>query len=314
MTMYIYLASSTMDPSSLTKMMTAWNEHVPSALHLDNHGNMEDFQQAYAWALVFSLVWFYFFHVAIFTLVTALCVSHWYFYRNDQAQCGGTGWRTDTTYGWYPGRPVALAVFRVVRYHLGTAVMGSFVMTLVTMPRIILEYINSQSQGDANPVMKGIIWASRCCLWCLQKCVQFLTEYAYVYCAVTGSPFWPSATKSFHLIAKYPVQVALDKMMSRVLGFLACVTIPLAMGISAFLVIKGEKAVCAVAIVPLAYITTRLVVGVYDICVTTLFVCVMRDAEEFGGKYMADSLQQVCGLQVSVEDSLEMRSSRAGDT
>jgi len=190
--------------------------------------------------------------------------------------------------------------------------MGSFVMTLVTMPRIILEYINSQSEADANPVLKGIIWCTRCCLCCLQNCVQFITEYAYVYCAVTGSPFWSSARKSFQLIAKYPVQVALDKMMSRALGFLACLTIPLGMGVVAFLVVKGEKVACALAIVPLAYITTRLVVGVYDVCVTTLFVCVMRDCEQFGGKYMPDRLLEVCGLQLDKEEAVEMRATDGG--
>jgi len=302
-----------MDPSSLNRMMTNWNQAVPvDWLHLDDFGNMDNFKTAYGWALLFSFVWFYFFHVAIFTLVTALSVSHWYFYRNDPNQCSGTGWRTDITEGWYPGRPMVLALWRVVWYHLGTAAMGSFVMTLVTMPRIILEYINSQSEADANPVLKGIIWCTRCCLCCLQNCVQFITEYAYVYCAVTGSPFWSSARKSFQLIAKYPVQVALDKMMSRALGFLACLTIPLGMGVVAFLVVKGEKVACALAIVPLAYITTRLVVGVYDVCVTTLFVCVMRDCEQFGGKYMPDRLLEVCGLQLDKEEAVEMRATDGG--
>lgn len=31
-------------------------------------------------------------------------------------------------------------------------------------------------------------------------------------------------------------------------------------------------------------VTTRLAAGIYDVCITTLFVCVMRDCEHYGGR------------------------------
>ena len=39
------------------------------------------------------------------------------------------------------------------------------------------------------------------------------------------------------------------------------------------------------ATLPLNFkVTTRLAAGIYDVCITTLFVCVMRDCEHYGGR------------------------------
>lgn len=46
-----------------------------------------------------------------------------------------------------PATPVLSASIRTVRYHLGTLAKGSFIITLVKIPRIILTYIHSQLKG-----------------------------------------------------------------------------------------------------------------------------------------------------------------------
>lgn len=39
---------------------------------------------------------------------------------------------------------------RTVRYHLGTLAKGSFIITLVKIPRLILTYIHSQLKGKVG--------------------------------------------------------------------------------------------------------------------------------------------------------------------
>merc|ERR1712007_250231 len=87
------------------------------------------------------------------------------------------------------------------------------------------------------------------------------------------------------------------------LGLMYVVIVPMTMSVLMYFHLKqhmeGTKqrmfaAECAVAI--LSYMTTRLVVGIYDICVSTLFVCVMRDCDHYGGKYMTDRLAAVCDV------------------
>jgi len=221
-------------------------------------------------------------------------------YRDDPERNGGAaGWNSGG--GWFFGKPVLIALRDICRYHLGTLAMGSFLCAVVTMPRIVLEYLVTQAGEDGNTVTKAIVWALRSFLCCLERCVELVTEYAYVYVAVTGYPFCTSARKSFVFFAEYPVQVALDKMASFVLGLLACVTVPLGMMLLSILVLTPEdRFACCFVILVLAYVTTRLAVGVYDIAVTTLLVCCMHDVKTNGGqagKYMPEKLAAVINMK-----------------
>eukprot|EP00928_Gymnodinium_smaydae_P094004 TRINITY_DN7841_c0_g1_i1.p1 TRINITY_DN7841_c0_g1~~TRINITY_DN7841_c0_g1_i1.p1 ORF type:complete len:758 (-),score=116.74 TRINITY_DN7841_c0_g1_i1:56-2329(-) len=259
-----------------------------------NPAHFEDAQRGGLLLTVFGFLWVYFFHEAIFIATIAYGVSHWYFYRDDPERSQGTGIRGR---GWYFGQPVVLSYGNVCRYHLGSLAAGSFLVTLVTLPRLVLEYLERQreSSQEHNPLITVILWVARCCSCCLQKCVQFITEYAYVDMAISGKPFCSAARRSFKLFAQYPVQVAMDKMATAALKAVACISVPLLMAIAAY-VLTGELNVICGSVVLLAFLTTRLVVGVYDICVTTLFVCAMRDSSEFGGRYMPAGLAAVLGL------------------
>lgn len=47
--------------------------------------------------------------------------------------------------------PILTSLFRLVRYHLGTVAKGSFIITLVKIPRLILMYIHNQLKGKVRP-------------------------------------------------------------------------------------------------------------------------------------------------------------------
>eukprot|EP00913_Durusdinium_trenchii_P017028 g16013.t1 len=124
----------------------------------------------------------------------------------------------------------------------------------------------------------------RCSLWCLEKCLSFITEYAYVYVAVTGKSFCSSARSSFVFFAKYPLQTALDKMASTALGYLLCITVPAGLVVVGYFCgLKDAWPVCALVIAGLAYVTTRLAAGIYDVCITTLFERVVPYIEFING-------------------------------
>lgn len=46
-----------------------------------------------------------------------------------------------------PATPILSSMARTIRYHLGTLAKGSFIITLVKIPRLILTYIHSQLKG-----------------------------------------------------------------------------------------------------------------------------------------------------------------------
>lgn len=49
-----------------------------------------------------------------------------------------------------PVTPILSSVLRTIRYHLGTLAKGSFIITLVKIPRLILTYIHSQLKGKVG--------------------------------------------------------------------------------------------------------------------------------------------------------------------
>lgn len=49
-----------------------------------------------------------------------------------------------------PVTPILSSVLRTIRYHLGTLAKGSFIITLVKIPRLILTYIHSQLKGKVR--------------------------------------------------------------------------------------------------------------------------------------------------------------------
>ena len=49
-----------------------------------------------------------------------------------------------------PVLPIVSSTWRAFRYHLGTVAKGSFIITLVKIPRLILTYLHSQLKGKVG--------------------------------------------------------------------------------------------------------------------------------------------------------------------
>lgn len=49
-----------------------------------------------------------------------------------------------------PVTPILSSVLRLVRYHLGTVAKGSFIITLVKIPRLVLMYVHNQLKGKVR--------------------------------------------------------------------------------------------------------------------------------------------------------------------
>eukprot|EP00927_Polykrikos_kofoidii_P084866 TRINITY_DN9065_c0_g1_i1.p1 TRINITY_DN9065_c0_g1~~TRINITY_DN9065_c0_g1_i1.p1 ORF type:complete len:764 (+),score=69.37 TRINITY_DN9065_c0_g1_i1:91-2382(+) len=281
-------------------------EHMPWLhVHLSQDpANFQDAQKLAMFIIFIGFLWIFVFHIAFFTVTTAMAVSHWYFYRDDPERSAGAGIHSD---GWFFGRPMLVASWCVCRYHLGSCAAGSFLMVVCTLPRLAFEYLSEQTKGaqEANPALKCFSVMVRCLLWTLHKFLQHITSYAYVFVAMSGKPFCKSAHKSFVLTAKYPVEMTLHRVASNVFGYLILAIVSLGCGIIAYLFCgkaNDSKGIVAVVVV-LAYMSTRIAVGVYDVTLATLFVCAVEDSEKFGGRYMTETLRTALGLSKDDEDS-----------
>lgn len=126
--------------------------------------------------------------------VTCGAVAGWY-WAEDKRKLGKS--------------PILSSVWRYARYNLGTVLVGSFIIAVVQLIRILFNYYVKQcKQFKDNPVVKAMVCMVNCCLWCLEKVIGFINRNAYIVSATHGHGFCTSAWKGFGLIMRNLLRVA----------------------------------------------------------------------------------------------------------
>ncbi|XP_016304933.1 choline transporter-like protein 1 [Sinocyclocheilus anshuiensis] len=149
--------------------------------------------QYMTWYHAVGLIWISEFILACQQMTVAGAVVTYYFTRDKTK---------------LPVTPILSSVLRLVRYHLGTVAKGSFIITLVKIPRLILMYIHNQLKGKENACARCMLKACICCLWCLEKCLNYLNQNAYAATAINSTSFCTSARDAFVILVENALRVA----------------------------------------------------------------------------------------------------------
>ncbi len=133
--------------------------------------------------------------IGLFVLCSAPCI--WYFNGgNSQLHA-----------------PITRSLYRAFRYHLGSLAFGSFILAIVQLIRLILEYITQQAKqsglDQSNKMVKYLLDCLRCYAACFQRFVEFLNRNAYIQIALSGENFCTSAKNAFVQMVKNPARFAL---------------------------------------------------------------------------------------------------------
>jgi len=102
-----------------------------------------------------------------------------------------------------------------------------------------LDKQSKQAQKD-NLLLKIAFCCVHCCLWCFEACIKYLTRFAYVFTALTGSSFCKSARWSFGLWVSEPGQLVANEMVQLVLRVVQTLLTPLACALLAYFSILGS--------------------------------------------------------------------------
>ncbi|RVE76268.1 hypothetical protein OJAV_G00006870 [Oryzias javanicus] len=154
---------------------------------------MEGPLQYTVWYHAVGLIWISEFILAFQQMTTALVVANYYFTKDKSTMVS---------------TPILSAMMQTIRYHLGTIAKGSFIITLVKIPRLILTYIHSQLKGKENACARCMLKACVCCLWCLEKCLAYLNQNAYAATAIKSTNFCTSACEAFVILVENALRVA----------------------------------------------------------------------------------------------------------
>ena len=65
-------------------------------------------------------------------------------------------------------------------YHTGTLAFGAFIIALIQIIRIGLEYLDSKLKGADNEIAKFFLKCLKCCFYCLEKFMKMINKNAYI--------------------------------------------------------------------------------------------------------------------------------------
>jgi hypothetical protein len=134
------------------------------------------------------------------------------------------------------GRPVSVltAVKWGCWYHCGSIAFGSFLIAVITMIRIVFEYLSNKYEHMApnGTVYKVVKCCMTCVLWCLDQYVKFITKNAFIQIALKNNSFCKAAWMSFCLIIRNAGRFTATSMVGWIMMFLGKGTI---IGLSCYL-------------------------------------------------------------------------------
>ncbi|KAG7381301.1 hypothetical protein PHYPSEUDO_006228 [Phytophthora pseudosyringae] len=226
--------------------------------------------------------------------------------------------------------PIARALGYTLRFSLGSLCFGSFIIAFVQFLRIMLEYLdrNTKQIQQANRIVRVALLAVKCCLWCFEKCIKFLSKNAYILVAMKGSSFCAASARSFKLIFKNMARVAVVNSISFFLLFLIKLTVTLAVGLVVFALLSkssspslsadqlsllGGKTVTSplapvVVACVLAWLVASAFVNVYDAAIDTILLCFCEDTELHGdtaSEFMSKELQRIMARDTPHHEATE---------
>lgn len=235
------------------------------------------------WYHLIGVIWALSVVVGITCMSIAGAVAFWYFYRDDPERRRHS--------------PVVQGLRTTVQFHLGTVCFGALLLTIAQCLRLLLEWIDEQTKSlqQANPLARLALRCVKCCMWCLEKFLKFVTGYIYIYTSMMGTSFCKSARASFSLIMKYPGQVYVNHMVQWLLKLLMSVTIPFLCGIFCYYWVNGlgkiNAVYCALIATIIAFFVTRLFAAVFEVVIETIFLCAFRDREKYKLAHTPDSIR-----------------------
>ncbi|CEO94956.1 unnamed protein product (mitochondrion) [Plasmodiophora brassicae] len=248
----------------------------------------------------FHMFWNIQFLIYFTYLVIAGVIAQWYFtpYQADGSKARGSG------EGQLPRTVVSRSAFRTLTYHLGTVAYGSLIIAIIQTIRAVVTYLQKQSKGQQNRLQKALFCVVQCCLKCVQCCMDKVSKNAFIFCAVYGDAFCPSAAASFTLVWRNLVRVAAVSMVGSVIVFLGKVLVSmLTGGIAAIILTKTSMYTNQLSnpILPIfvcmmiAYMVVSLFMVIYETAIDTIFLCFLIDEENNKGGVMLASkeLQEI---------------------
>ncbi|XP_035698826.1 choline transporter-like protein 1 isoform X3 [Branchiostoma floridae] len=225
------------------------------------------------WYHVVGLIWTSEFFLACQQMVIAGAVTQVYFTR-DKKQVSS---------------PILKATGRLISYHLGSVAVGSFIIVLVKIPRLILTYIQAKLKDKENSCVQFTLKCCMCCLWCLENCLKYLNYNAYTVIAIEGTSFCTAARRAFLALVSNALRVVAINSVGDFVLFLGKLGVVAIVGAISLIIFRAPSevertdarlhyyAVPILVICVFAFFIAHCFLSVYEMVVDTLLLCFCED-------------------------------------
>ncbi|XP_056456255.1 choline transporter-like protein 1 isoform X2 [Gadus chalcogrammus] len=316
---FIHLPLLTLQPfCTFLALLVFWIYWVLVLLFLGTTGNPQQSEetgltefrltgtlQYLTWYHAVGLVWISEFILACQQMTVAGAVVTYYFTRDKNR---------------LPLTPILSSVLRLLRYHLGTVAKGSFIITLVKVPRLVLMYLHNQLKGKENACARCLLKTCICCLWCLEKCLNYLNQNAYAATAINSTSFCTSARDAFVILVENALRVAAINAVGDFVLFLGKVLIVTSTAFAGVLLLNYQRDF-AEWLLPLfivclfSFLVAHCFLSIFEIVVDVLFLCFAIDTKYNDGTpgkefYMDKALMEFVESSRRLERVVERGRSR----
>jgi len=249
------------------------------------------------WFLIVMLFWSSEFILGCQQMTVASSVASWYFSRDRSALVC----------------PIGNSVRRITKYHLGSVALGSFLIVLLKVPRLILSYMEYflKEYRQRYQCIDCTFKCCQCFFYCLENFIRYINHNAYTIIAIEGTDYCFSARVAFKTLASNTPRIVTINTMGDFIIFLGkCIVTGTAAAFSVYL-IRNDSNVHYLA-VPVAfsaicvYMVAHSMLCVYEMVIDTMFLCFVEDvkknANSHEGYFAPEGL-----LKFAQEDGQEMK-------
>jgi solute carrier family 44 protein 1 (choline transporter-like protein) len=78
------------------------------------------------------------------------------------------------------GTPILRSGYNLVRYHLGSVALGSFLIAVVQFARVVLKCAEKYLHSHRGKCVDCALKCCQCCLYCFEKILKYMSRNAYI--------------------------------------------------------------------------------------------------------------------------------------
>merc|ERR1711871_494151 len=189
-------------------------------------------------------------------------------------------------------KPLRRALKRAIKYHIGSVAFGSLIIAIIKFIRAVVAYIQSKANaaagkaGAIGKLVKVVLCAIQCCIWCMEKCMKFINRNAYILIAIHGISFCTAAKRAFFLILRNIARIGAVAVLSTIFLFLGKMFIcGLPTAVAMYILVMNEETAVDAPMMPLfitagiCYLIGTSMMAVYGMTIDTMLICFVGDEE-----------------------------------